>query len=98
TNTHTPSLHDALPIFGDQIRIMGGGLVENGGNPARNHYEWMKAIAADMGNLVDAYAEHVYWNYFDSGRLEYRLRDTAHLVNDVRSEEHTSELQSPDHL
>ena len=36
-----------------------------------------------MSDLVDAYAEHIYWIYNDSGRLEYRLRDVAHLVNDV---------------
>jgi hypothetical protein len=66
-----------------QIHIMGGGLVENGGSTPRGHYEWMKWIGANMGDLVDAYAEHVYWNYYDSGRLEYRLRDTAHLMNEV---------------
>jgi hypothetical protein len=67
----------------DQIKLMGGGLLENAGNPPRNHYAWMKWIAANMGDIVDAYAEHVYWIYNDSGRLEYRLRDTAHLMNDV---------------
>jgi hypothetical protein len=67
----------------DQIHLMGGGLVENAVNPPRNHYQWMKWIAANMGDVVDAYAEHVYWIYNDSGRLEYRLRDTAHLMNDV---------------
>jgi hypothetical protein len=67
----------------DQIHIMGGGLVENGGSTPRGHYEWMKWIGANMSDLVDAYAEHVYWIYNDPGRLEYRLRDTAHLMNDV---------------
>jgi hypothetical protein len=67
----------------DQIKLMGGGLVENAVNPPRNHYSWMKWIAANMGDVVDAYAEHVYWIYNDSGRLEYRLRDTAHLMNEV---------------
>jgi hypothetical protein len=67
----------------NQIQLMGGGLVENANSPTRNHYEWMKWIAANMGDIVDAYAEHVYWNYDDTGRLEYRLRDTAHLMNEV---------------
>ena len=69
--------------LGDQIQIMGGGLVENAGNPARDHYSWMSWIAANMGNLVGGYAEHVYWQYNDSGRLEYRLRDTYHLMTSV---------------
>jgi hypothetical protein len=66
-----------------QIQLMGGGLVENGGNPARDHYSWMNLIATNMGDVVDAYAEHVYWFYNDPGRLEYRLRDTWHLMNEV---------------
>jgi hypothetical protein len=69
--------------LGDQVHIMGGGLVENAGNPLRDHYAWMSWIAANMGNLVDAYAEHVYWQYNDSGRFEYRLRDTYNLMTNV---------------
>src|SRR5206468_2283199 len=66
-----------------QIQLMGGGLVENAGSATRNHYEWMKWIAANMGDVVDAYAEHVYWTYNDQGRLEYRLRDTYNLMRNV---------------
>ena len=66
-----------------QVHLMGGGLVENGGNPARDHYSWLSLIATNMGDVVDAYAEHVYWFYYDPGRLEYRLRDTWHLTNEV---------------
>jgi hypothetical protein len=66
--------------LGDQVHIMGGGLLENAGNPSRDHYSWMSWIAANMGDLVDGYAEHVYWQYNDSGRLEYRLRDINHVM------------------
>ena len=66
----------------DQVHLMGGGLVENGVGP-RDHYAWMSLIAANMGDIVDGYAEHVYWFYYDPGRLEYRLRDTWHLMNEV---------------
>jgi hypothetical protein len=64
-----------------QIHLMGGGLVESGG--ARHHYEWMKWIGANMGDIVDGYAQHIYWWYDAPGRLEYRLRDVAHLMNEV---------------
>jgi hypothetical protein len=67
----------------DQIQLMGGGLVENGGNPARDHYSWMQLIAANMSDILDGYAEHVYWFYNNPGRLEYRIRDTWHLMNEV---------------
>jgi len=66
-----------------QIHLMGGGLVENAGSTTRNHYAWMQWIAANMGDVVDAYAEHIYWTYNDQGRLEYRLRDTYNLMRKV---------------
>ena len=36
-----------------------------------------------MGDLFDAWGQHVYWAYNDTGRLEYRLRDVWHLHNEV---------------
>jgi hypothetical protein len=65
----------------DQIHLMGGGLVESGG--ARHHYAWMQYIAQNMGDVLDAYAEHIYWIYDTPGRLEYRLRDTYNLMRNV---------------
>ena len=67
----------------DHIRLMGPGLVENAGVASRTHYVWMQWIAANMGDLFDAWAQHVYWFYNDAGRLEYRLRDAWHLHNEV---------------
>lgn len=67
----------------DQLQLMGPGLVENAGVAARTHYEWTKWLATNLGDVVDAWGEHVYWNYNDAGRLEYRLRDTWHLMNEV---------------
>jgi hypothetical protein len=79
------TLHDELVARGlrEQIRLMGPGLVENAGNPARTHYVWMQWIAANMGDVFDAWSQHVYWFYNDTGRLEYRLRDAWHLHNEV---------------
>jgi hypothetical protein len=57
---------------------MGGGLVESGAGGT--HRTWMSYIAANMGDIIDAYAEHVYWWYDVPGRLEYRLRDTYNLM------------------
>ena len=62
---------------------MGPGLVENAGVPSRTHYVWMQWIAANMGDVLDAWGQHVYWFYNDAGRLEYRLRDIWHLLNEV---------------
>jgi hypothetical protein len=76
----------------DQIHLMGGGLIESSGS--RNHYIWMKWIAANMGDVVDAYAEHIYWWYDRPGRLEYRLRDTYNLM----TKELPKEQQKPTYM
>jgi hypothetical protein len=70
----------------DQIHLMGGDLIESAG--ARDHYTWMKWIAHNMGDILDAYSEHIYWWYDAPGRMEYRLRDTYNLV--------TNELPEPE--
>jgi len=77
------ALHNELVARGidGQIKLMGGDLVENAGNASKNHYEWLKGVAENLGDIVDAYSEHVYWTYDDTGRLEYRLRDTYHALN-----------------
>jgi hypothetical protein len=81
------ALHGELAARGlrDQIQLMGGGLVEapDNGNMERHHYKWMKWIAENMGDVVDGYAEHIYWWYDRPGRLEYRLRDTYNLMTRV---------------
>jgi hypothetical protein len=82
-NAMNRALHEELIARGlhDRIQLMGGGLIESGG--ARHHYAWMKWIGANMNDVFDAYAQHVYWWYDTPGRFEYRLRDVAHLVNEV---------------
>ena len=70
-----------------QIQLMGAGLVENGGNQARDHYSWLSQMGASMNDVLDGYAEHVYWFYYDPGRLEYRLRDSLHALDALPAEQ-----------
>jgi len=81
----TRALHAQLVQRGlhDQIRIMGGGLVERSLGGGKSHYEWLKTIGDNMSDVVDAYAEHVYWWYDNPGRLDYRVRDTYNLAAKV---------------
>jgi hypothetical protein len=78
----------------EHIKLMGPGLVENAGVPTRTHYVWMKYIAANMGDVLDAWGQHVYWFFNDTGRLEYRLRDIWHLIN----EEIPAEQRKPTYM
>jgi hypothetical protein len=92
------ALHAELVARGlrQQIQLMGGGLIENHptGIPERHHYTWMKWIAEHMSDVVDGYAEHVYWWYDRPGRLEYRLRDTYNLM----TKELSAAQRKPDYM
>jgi hypothetical protein len=79
------ALNDELVRRGlrSQVKLMGAGVVENGATLARDHYAWMTWTGTNMSNLLDAYSEHVYWQYNDPGRLEYRLRDVANVMGKV---------------
>ena len=62
----------------DQIKLMGGDLVENGGERADpNHIPWWTFMAEHMSDILDAYSVHIYWNYWDLPRMEFRLRASA---------------------
>lgn len=77
-------LHDELVQRGlrDQIGLMGGDLVENGGNvPIPNHIPWWTFMAENMSDILDAYSVHIYWNYWDLPRMEFRLRSVRAIAD-----------------
>jgi hypothetical protein len=66
----------------DQIKLMGGDLVENGGADAPNpdHHTWWDYMSQHMNDVLDAYSVHIYWNYWDIPRMEFRLKDVRQIV------------------
>ena len=82
-------LHDELVSRGlrDQIGLMGGDLVENGPTggtnpvPNPNHKFWWKYMAEHMSDILDAYSVHIYWDYWDLQRMEFRLRSVREIVD-----------------
>src|SRR5207244_12303991 len=93
----TLSLHDALPIWGSGLHrhtLVDPNTLDADGTTALTAFE-----PDDRGaRVVYALSRH------GSDRQELRVHDLASgadltdVVHWVRSEEHTSELQSPDHL
>jgi hypothetical protein len=75
------TLHALLVARGlrDHIKLMGGDLIESSG--ARHQTIWFEYIAEHMSDVVDAYSVHIYWNYWDIPRMEFRLRDVRRIVN-----------------
>jgi hypothetical protein len=78
-------LDDELVTRGlrEQIRLMGGDLTENGpaNVPHPNHKFWWQYMAENMSDVLDAYSVHIYWNYWDLPRMEFRLRSVREIVD-----------------
>src|SRR5947208_475049 len=93
TDLYTLSLHDALPIYA----LRGGGEV---GHLASNIVEYFpRPVQAGLFQKLPvklSFGEHAGGR---ANRPAKRLQPVFGVhVRALRSEEHTSELQSPDHL
>ena len=61
-----------------EIGLIGGDLVESG---PIGHRPWFDYMVTHMNDVFDAWAEHIYWQYDGTFRMEQRLKDVAHLVH-----------------
>jgi hypothetical protein len=57
----------------DRIRFMGGDLVGTTSPLGQSQGDWFAYMAAHMGDLLDAWSIHVFWDYWDTGKIERRL-------------------------
>jgi hypothetical protein len=55
----------------DRIRFMGGDLIRSTVGPSQA--DWFRFMASHMGDLLDAWSVHVYWDFWDSDKIEQRL-------------------------
>src|SRR5690606_41401020 len=93
---HTLSLHDALPIYPEKIRVdvVVAGLVDDGGTPR---------IAPGGEGIADAYGKSfgpllsTLGARGKAGEVT-KVSTAGTLKSPLRSEEHTSELHSRENL
>jgi len=62
------------------IGLMGGDLVENTEGTPNSHRAWMDYLVQHMNDVLDAWSEHIYWNWNDPRRMEERLKDVSYLT------------------
>jgi hypothetical protein len=83
------SLHRLLVERGvrDRVQFMGGDLTrsEQGSSQA----DWLKYMASRMGDLLDAWSVHVYWDFWDTPKIDERLlREVRTTVSTIPAEQH----------
>ena len=64
-----------------QVRYMGGDLVRGPDTGAPNQEVWFQYLAAHMSDLLDAYSIHVFWDYWDTQKLDDRLTEVRAIVD-----------------
>jgi hypothetical protein len=70
-------------IFGirGQVRFMGGDLV------LTNQQAWFDYMASHMADILDAWSVHVFWDYWDTQKLQDRLTGVRAIWDDEPVEE-----------
>ena len=83
------SLHRLLVERGvrDRIRFMGGDLTRSEQGPSQA--EWLRYMASRMGDLLDAWSVHVYWDFWDTEKIDQRLMSEVRtIVSTIPPEQH----------
>jgi hypothetical protein len=60
-----------------QVGYMGGDLIQ------QNQALWLQYMAAHMGDILDAWSIHVYWDYWDPQKLVTRLTDVRRIFDSM---------------
>jgi len=60
-----------------QVHYMGGDLVQ------QNQALWLQYMAAHMGDILDAWSIHVYWDYWDASKIVSRLTEVRRIYDSM---------------
>jgi hypothetical protein len=66
-------LHRELQARGvrDRVRFMGGDLIRS--TTGASQADWFRYMARNMGDLLDAWSVHVYWDFWEPDKIDERL-------------------------
>src|SRR5690348_2538854 len=65
----------------NQIKFVGGDLVIN------NQQTWFDYMATHMGDVLDGWSVHIYWNYWDTAYMQSRLNGILAIYNSISPDE-----------
>jgi hypothetical protein len=63
-----------------QVKYMGGDLVRGPDTGAPNQDVWFQYLATHMADILDAYSIHVFWDYWDTQKLQDRLTEVRAII------------------
>jgi hypothetical protein len=82
-------LHRQLRVRGvrNRIRFMGGDLIRS--TVGASQADWFRYMARNMGDLLDAWSVHVYWDFWDTDKIDERLRrEVRAIYSTIPPEQH----------
>jgi hypothetical protein len=59
----------------DHLKIISGDLVSN------NQQEWVAILGTSLASVSDGYSIHAYWDYWDTPKLQRRLRESQEMFD-----------------
>jgi hypothetical protein len=57
----------------DRVHFMGGDLVGTVSPLNQSQEDWIRYMAAHMGDLLEAWSIHVFWDFWDTDKIDRRL-------------------------
>ncbi|HEU0246827.1 MAG TPA: hypothetical protein VFR38_07035 [Gaiellaceae bacterium] len=70
-----------------RIHFMGGDLIRS--TTGASQAEWFRYMAGHMGDLLDAWSVHVYWDFWDTDKIDERLlREVRTILSTIPAAQH----------
>jgi hypothetical protein len=67
----------------DRVRFMGGDLLGTASPLGQSQVDWFGYMAGQMGDLLDAWSVHIYWDFWDAGKIEKRLTEVRAIADSI---------------
>ena len=71
----------------DRVHFMGGDLLGTTSPLGQSQADWFRYLADQMGDLLDAWSVHVYWDFWDAVKIDRRLAAEVRTIFSVIPEQ-----------
>jgi hypothetical protein len=67
----------------DHVHFMGGDLLGTTSPLGQSQGQWLTYLADHMGDLLDAWSVHIYWEFWDAAKIDRRLEAEVRTIFSV---------------